>query len=49
MSHKPRIPAYRLRRQSGQAVVTLTDAVTGRKKFDHLGKHSTAARPRAQG
>ena len=27
MSHKPRIPAYRLRRQSGQAVVTLTDSV----------------------
>ncbi len=40
---KFRIPAYRLHRQSGQAVVTLTDAVTGQRKDHLLGKHNTAA------
>jgi integrase len=43
MSAKPRIPSYRLHRQSGQAVVTLTDAVTGRRKDHLLGKHGTKA------
>jgi integrase len=40
-SKKPRIPSYRLHRQSGQAVVTLTDAVTGRRKDHLLGKFDT--------
>jgi hypothetical protein len=43
MSQKPRVPSYRLHRQSGQAVVTLTDAVTGRRKDHLLGKHGSAA------
>jgi integrase len=43
MSQKPRVPSYRLHRQSGQAVVTLTDAVTGRRKDHLLGKYNTAA------
>ena len=32
MSEKPRVPSYRLHRQSGQAIVTLTDAATGRRR-----------------
>jgi integrase len=43
MSRKPRVPSYRLHRQSGQAVVTVTDAVTGQRKDFLLGKHDTAA------
>jgi integrase len=43
MSAKPRIPSYRLHRQSGQAIVTLTDAVTGQRKDCLLGKYDTAA------
>jgi integrase len=43
MSARPRIPSYRLHRQSGQAVVTLTDAVTGQRKDCLLGKHDTPA------
>src|SRR5579871_5005605 len=43
MSRKPRIPSYRLHRQSRQAVVTLTDGVTGQRKDFLLGKHNTAA------
>jgi hypothetical protein len=39
----PRIPKYRLHRQSGQAIVTLTDHTTGRRRDVLLGKHSTAA------
>jgi integrase len=42
MSNKPRVPSYRLHRQSGQAVVTLTDSVTGRRKDHLLGKYDTA-------
>jgi integrase len=42
MSRKPRVPSYRLHRQSGQAVVTLTDAITGQRKDFLLGKHNTA-------
>jgi integrase len=41
MSRKPRVPSYRLHRQSGQAVVTLTDAITGQRKDFLLGKHNT--------
>jgi hypothetical protein len=40
---KPRIPSYRLHRQSGQAVVPLTDAVTGQRKDHLLGKYNSAA------
>jgi integrase len=43
MSQKPRVPSYRLHRQSGQAVVTLTDAVSGRRKDHLLGNYDTAA------
>jgi integrase len=43
MSSKPRVPSYRLHRQSGQAIVTLTDAVTGRRKDHLLGKYNTLA------
>jgi hypothetical protein len=43
MSARPRIPSYRLHRQSGQAVVTLTDAVTGQRKDRLLGKYNTPA------
>ncbi len=40
---KPRIPAYRRHKQSGQAIVTLTDALTGRRRDVLLGKHGTKA------
>jgi integrase len=43
MSAKPRIPSYRLHRQSGQAVVTLTDAATGQRKDHLLGRYNTSA------
>jgi integrase len=43
MSSKPRIPSYRLHRQSGQAVVTLTDAVTSQRKDCLLGAYNSAA------
>ncbi len=42
-NRKPRIPSYRLHRQSGQAVVTLTDAVTGQRKDHLLGEYNSAA------
>jgi integrase len=42
-ARKPRVPSYRLHKQSGQAVVTLTDSVTGRRKDHLLGKHNTVA------
>jgi hypothetical protein len=38
-----RVPTYRLHRQSGQAVVTLTDSATGRRVDKLLGKYNTAA------
>lgn len=41
MSRRPRIPSYRLHKQSGQAVVTLTDP-SGRRRDVLLGKHGTA-------
>jgi integrase len=43
MSSKPRVPSYRRHKQSGQAVVTLTDAVTGRRRDVLLGTHGTKA------
>jgi integrase len=33
MAHRNHIPAYRLHKQSGQAIVTLTDGLGGRKDF----------------
>jgi integrase len=38
-----RDPSYRLHRQSGQAVVTLTDAVTGQRRDFLLGQHGARA------
>jgi integrase len=43
MPRKPRVPSYRLHRQSGQAIVTLTDAVTGHRKDFLLGEHNSEA------
>jgi integrase len=43
MSNKPRVPSYRRHKQSGQAIVTLTDAVTGRRRDVLLGRHGTKA------
>jgi len=43
MSTQPRIPSYRRHKQSGQAVVTLTDALTGRRRDVLLGRHDTKA------
>jgi hypothetical protein len=40
MSSRSRIPAYRLHKQNGQAVVTLTDGQGGRRDV-LLGKHDT--------
>jgi integrase len=42
MSRPPRVPRYRRHKQSGQAIVTLTDGV-GRRRDLLLGKHGTAA------
>ncbi len=40
-----RIPAYRLHKRSGQAIVTLTDANTGHRRDVYLGEYgSTASR-----
>src|SRR5262245_27801357 len=40
---RPRsIPSYRKHRQSGQAIVTLTDHLTGRRKDVLLGKYHSA-------
>jgi hypothetical protein len=41
MSRRSSVPSHRLHRQSGQAVVTLTDGVVGRCDV-LLGKHGTA-------
>jgi integrase len=43
MPHKPHVPAYRLHKQSGQAIVTLVDAATGRRRDRLLGRYGTAA------
>jgi integrase len=42
MSRRFHVPAYRLHKQSGQAIVTLTDAL-GTRRDVLLGKHGTAA------
>lgn len=41
MSHRQSVPSYRLHKQSGQAVVTLTDNL-GNRRDKLLGKHGTA-------
>src|SRR5262249_36005241 len=41
MSRLPDVPSYRRHKQSGQAVVTLTDGLGGRRDV-LLGKHGTA-------
>jgi hypothetical protein len=43
MARKPSNPQYRLHRQSGQAVVTLPDAMTGRRRDFLLGTYLSAA------
>ncbi len=35
------VPSYRSHKASGQAVVTLPDVVTGRRKDFFLGRHGT--------
>jgi integrase len=44
MARRSRTPSYRLHKQSGQAVVTLTDAVTGRRKDVLLGHLDSESR-----
>jgi integrase len=41
MSRQKRVPAYRLHKQSGQAIVTLTDAL-GNRRDVLLGRHDTS-------
>ena len=43
MSNDTRVPSYRRHKQSGQAIVTLTDALTGRRRDVLLGRHGTKA------
>jgi integrase len=43
MSEKPRVPSYRRHKQSRQAIVTLTDACTGRRRDVLLGSYGTKA------
>src|SRR3954471_4748411 len=43
MARRNHLPSYRLHKQSGQAVVTLTDSVTGERKDHLLGPHGTPA------
>jgi integrase len=43
MARRTTTPSYRLHKSSGQAIVTLTDAVTGRRKDVLLGQHDTQA------
>jgi integrase len=42
MSREPRVPSYRKHKQSGQAIVTLTDSLGGRRDV-LLGKYGTEA------
>ena len=42
MGRRNQVPAYRLHKQSGQAVVTLNDAVTGERKDHLLGRHGSS-------
>jgi hypothetical protein len=46
MSRRNHIPAYRLHKQSGQAIVTLPDGLGGRHDFT-LGEYGAAARARS--
>ena len=39
----PQIPSYRLHKPSGQAVVTLSDTNTGRRRDVYLGAYGTSA------
>jgi integrase len=43
MTRQKNVPTYRLHKSSGQAVVTLTDSVSGARKDRLLGKYDTAA------
>ena len=43
MARRNHIPSYRLHKSSGQAIVTLTDALSGDRKDHLLGQHDTAA------
>ena len=43
MARRNHTPTYRLHKSSGLGVVTLTDAVTGRRKDVLLGPHDTQA------
>jgi len=43
MARRIHTPSYRLHKSSGQSVVTLTDATTGRRKDFLLGQHDTQA------
>ena len=42
MTDRTHIPSYRLHKQSGQGIVTLTDGLGGRRDV-LLGKYGTAA------
>jgi integrase len=42
MARRNQVPAYRLHKHSGQAVVTLSDSVTGERKDHLLGPHGTS-------
>jgi hypothetical protein len=41
MPRQPSVPSYRLHKQSGQAIVTLTDPVTRKRRDLPLGRHGT--------
>jgi len=43
MARRPAVPSYRLHKQSGQAVVTLSDAATRRRRDVLLGVYKTPA------
>jgi hypothetical protein len=43
MARKTQVPSYRLHKQSGQAVVTLRDIFSGRRRDVLLGAHGTPA------
>jgi integrase len=43
MSNRPHVLSYRRHKQSWQAIVTLTDAVTGRRRDVLLGRYGTKA------
>ena len=41
MPRRSHVPSYRFHKQSGRAVVTVTDAVTGEREDRLLGRHGT--------